>query len=119
MFLLFAVLPLFVVQELHGAESQVGMIMGAFAVSAVLSRPLSGRLVDTWSRKSCLTLGALIYVIFSAALHSGHLSTCHDAPDDSFMASALPFIRLPAVCLLLTSRLQPGVAKRWVITAWQ
>ncbi|MET0513746.1 MAG: MFS transporter [Nitrospiraceae bacterium] len=66
MFLLFAVLPLFVVQELHGAESQVGMIMGAFAVSAVLSRPLSGRLVDTWSRKSCLTLGALLYVIFPA-----------------------------------------------------
>ena len=64
MFLLFAVLPFFVVQDLHGAESQVGMIMGAFAVSAVLSRPLSGRLVDTWSRKSCLTLGALIYVIF-------------------------------------------------------
>lgn len=66
MFLLFAVLPLFIVQELHGAESQVGMIMGAFALSAVLSRPLSGRLVDTWSRKSCLALGALIYVIFPA-----------------------------------------------------
>ena len=66
MFLLFAVLPLFIVEQLHGAESQVGMIMGAFAVSAVLSRPLSGRLVDTWSRKSCLTLGAFIYVIFPA-----------------------------------------------------
>jgi MFS family permease len=66
MFLLFAVLPLFIVQHLHGAESQVGMIMGAFAVSAVLSRPISGRLVDTWSRKACLSLGALIYVIFPA-----------------------------------------------------
>jgi MFS family permease len=66
MFLLFAVLPLFVVQELRGAESQVGMIMGAFAVSAVLSRPLSGRLVDTWSRKSCLTFGSLLYIIFPA-----------------------------------------------------
>jgi MFS family permease len=66
MFLLFAVLPLFIVEQLHGAESQVGMIMGAFAISAVLSRPLSGRLVDTWSRKACLSLGALIYVIFPA-----------------------------------------------------
>jgi len=66
MFLLFAVLPLFIVQHLHGAESQVGMIMGAFAVSAVLSRPISGRLVDTWNRKACLSLGALIYVIFPA-----------------------------------------------------
>jgi len=66
MFLLFAVLPLFIVEHLHGAESQVGMIMGAFAVSAVLSRPISGRLVDTWSRKACLSLGALLYVIFPA-----------------------------------------------------
>lgn len=66
MFLLFAVLPVFVVQELHGADSDVGMIMGAFAISAVLTRPLSGRLVDTWSRKAGLSIGALLYVIFPA-----------------------------------------------------
>lgn len=63
MFLLFAVLPLFVVQELHGAKSQVGLIMGAFAVSAVLARPGSGRIVDVWSRKAGLSLGALVYSI--------------------------------------------------------
>lgn len=66
MFLLFAILPLFVVQELHGAKSQVGMIMGAFAVSAVLSRPGSGRIVDVWSRKTGLSIGALIYCIAPA-----------------------------------------------------
>lgn len=66
MFLLFAVLPVFVVQELHGAESQVGMIMGAFAVSAVLARPSSGRIVDVWSRKMGLSIGAFIYCIAPA-----------------------------------------------------
>jgi len=66
MFLLFAVLPLFVVQELKGAQSQVGLIMGAFAVSAVLSRPGSGRMVDLWSRKAGLSLGALIYCVAPA-----------------------------------------------------
>lgn len=66
MFLLFAILPLFVVQELHGAKSQVGMIMGAFAVSAVLARPGSGRIVDVWSRKAGLGVGALIYCIAPA-----------------------------------------------------
>src|SRR5499433_875103 len=66
MFLLFAVLPLFVVQELKGAQSQVGLIMGAFAVSAVLSRPGSGRMVDRWSRKAGLSLGALIYCVAPA-----------------------------------------------------
>ncbi len=66
MFLLFAVLPLFVVQELRGAESQVGMIMGAFAISAVLTRPLSGQLVSLWSRKSGLSLGTCIYFLAPA-----------------------------------------------------
>lgn len=66
MFSLFAVLPVFVVQELHGAQSQVGLIMGAFAISAVLSRPGSGRIVDVWSRKTGLSLGALIYCIAPA-----------------------------------------------------
>ncbi|NOT54447.1 MAG: MFS transporter [Deltaproteobacteria bacterium] len=66
MFLLFAVLPLFVVNELHGAKSQVGLIMGAFAISAVLTRPFSGRIVDLWSRKTGLRIGALIYWITPA-----------------------------------------------------
>src|SRR5215831_12217280 len=37
--------------------------MGAFAVSSVLSRPGSGRLVDLWSRKAGLSLGASIYCV--------------------------------------------------------
>ena len=66
MFVLFAVLPLFVVEELHGAESQVGLIMGAFALAAVLTRPLSGQLVSIWSRKSGLSLGTFIYFLAPA-----------------------------------------------------
>src|SRR5215510_5558158 len=66
MFLLFAVLALFVVQELKGEQSQIGLIMGAFAVSSVLNRPGSGRLVDLWSRKAGLSLGALIYCVAPA-----------------------------------------------------
>ena len=66
MFLLFAVLPVFVVEELHGADSQVGLIMGAFALSALLVRPTTGRLVDQWSRKTLLSIGALIYCLAPA-----------------------------------------------------
>ena len=66
MFLLFAVLPIFVVQELKGAESQVGLIMGAFAIAAVLSRPFSGQLVDIKSRKAGLSLGSFIYFLAPA-----------------------------------------------------
>lgn len=61
--MLFAVLPVFVVEELKGAESQVGLIMGVFAVAAVLTRPVSGWLIDVWTRKTGLRLGAFIYCI--------------------------------------------------------
>lgn len=66
MFLLFAVLPVFVVDELNGADSQVGLIMGAFAVSALLARPMTGHLVDAWSRKTVLGFGALVYAVAPA-----------------------------------------------------
>ena len=72
MFLLFAVLPLFVVQELQGANSQVGLIMGAFAVSAVLARPSSGRIVDIWSRKTGLRIGACIFCLAPALYIQAH-----------------------------------------------
>jgi MFS family permease len=69
MFVLLAILPLFIVQELRGTESQVGIIMGAFAIAAVLTRPASGRLVDSRSRKVGLGLGALVYC-FAPALYT-------------------------------------------------
>src|SRR4029450_7113667 len=72
MFLLFAVLPIFVVQELHGANSQVGLIMGAFAVSAVLARPTSGRIVDIWSRKTGLSIGVCIFCLAPALYTQAH-----------------------------------------------
>src|SRR5215510_1041596 len=63
MLLLLAVLPLYVTQELHGSELQVGLVAGVFTVSAVLARPLSGRLVDEWSRKAGLSLGAFLFAL--------------------------------------------------------
>jgi MFS family permease len=66
MLLLLAVLPLYVTQELHGSESQVGLVAGVFTVAAVLARPLSGRLVDEWSRKAGLSLGAFLFALSPA-----------------------------------------------------
>ena len=63
MFVLLAVLPVFIVQELGGTESQVGVVVGVFALAAVMIRPTSGWLVERWNRKLGLTLGALIYCI--------------------------------------------------------
>ena len=63
MFVILPILPPFIIHELHGTESQVGLIMGAFAAASILSRPASGRIVESRSRKFGLALGALIYCL--------------------------------------------------------
>ena len=63
MFLLLAVLPVFIVRELGGTETQVGVVVGVFALAAVMIRPTSGWLVERWNRKLGLALGALVYCV--------------------------------------------------------
>lgn len=59
-------LPLYVL-GLGGQESDVGLIMGTFTVTAVLIRPFVGSAVDHWGRKPFLLLGALIFALASFA----------------------------------------------------
>ena len=55
-------LPLYV-ERVGGDLSQVGLVMGTFAVSAILARPYVGRLVDRLGGKPSLLLGSLIFAI--------------------------------------------------------
>jgi len=55
-------LPLYV-EHIGGDPSQVGLVMGTFAVAAVLARPYVGRLVDRLGGKPSLLLGSLIFAI--------------------------------------------------------
>lgn len=53
------VLPRYVVDELGGGDLDVGIVVGAFAFSAVVSRPLAGRLADAHGRRRIVVLGAV------------------------------------------------------------
>jgi MFS family permease len=55
-------LPLYV-EWVGGDLSQVGLVMGTFALSAILVRPYVGRLVDRLGGKPSLLLGSLIFAI--------------------------------------------------------
>ena len=56
----FLLLPKYVVTELHGTPSQVGYV-GALAVAAaVLSSPLSGKLLDRGGRRPLMLAGSLL-----------------------------------------------------------
>ena len=54
---LLPVVPLFVEGPLEGGSIAVGLTYGAFALAAVLFRPLSGRLGDTRGRRLLIVLG--------------------------------------------------------------
>lgn len=53
-------LPLHVTGPLRGGEAAAGLAFGAFAVSALLLRPLAGRMADTWGRVPLLVAGATL-----------------------------------------------------------
>jgi len=62
MHLLMVPLPLYV-ERIGGGPSQVGLVMGVFAVAAILARPYVGRLVDRLGGKPSLLLGSLVFTI--------------------------------------------------------
>jgi MFS family permease len=62
MHLLTVPLPLYV-EHIGGNPSQVGLVMGTFAMAAILVRPYVGRLVDRLGGKPSLLLGSLIFAI--------------------------------------------------------
>ena len=61
------VLPLFVEGPLGGTEFSVGLSVGAFSLSAVLIRPLTGRWGDAYGRRFLILIGGTLVGIAVAA----------------------------------------------------
>lgn len=62
MHLLITPLPLYI-EELGGGPQEVGLAMGSFAITAIITRPYMGHLVDTWGRKPTLLVGAVMFIL--------------------------------------------------------
>jgi MFS family permease len=60
-------LPIYVMQHLHGSQTQAGLLSGMLTISAVLSRPLAGYAVDRWGRRWIQLASLLLFcgVVFS------------------------------------------------------
>ena len=57
---LFSTLPLYVA-AIGGSPADNGLAAWAFALAALLTRPLAGSLADRWDRKLLLVVGALVF----------------------------------------------------------
>jgi MFS family permease len=61
-YMLYPTLPLFI-KEIGGNESQVGLAMGAFMLSAVIFRPFVGGLLDRFGRRPFIIWGLLFFAV--------------------------------------------------------
>jgi MFS family permease len=57
------VLPRYVHGPLDSGDVAVGIVIGAYAVTGLLLRPVAGRLADTWGRKQMVLAGAVLVAL--------------------------------------------------------
>ncbi len=86
-YLLTPLLPMYLVERFDATKDVVGMVLSGYTLTALLARPFSGFLVDTFPRKRVLMVCfALFVVFFGGYLGAGSLllftivRTLHGAP---------------------------------------
>ena len=86
-YLLTPLLPLYLVERFDATKDVVGLVLSGYTLTALLARPFSGFLVDTFPRKRVLmTCFALFFIFFGGYLGASSLllftivRTLHGAP---------------------------------------
>jgi MFS family permease len=64
-----ATLPFFVLQHLHGSKVEVGVVVAAISVAAVVTRPVAGRLADRHGYKLLMLGGTVICTLAGAGYY--------------------------------------------------
>ena len=66
--MLMPTLPMFA-KQLGGSDATAGLVIGVFAISALLARPVSGYALDRFGRQYLLFAGLLLFTISTIAYH--------------------------------------------------
>jgi predicted MFS family arabinose efflux permease len=62
---LLTVLPLYVIDELHGTEGEAGLATTIFLLSAIIVRPFSGKIIELLGKKKTLIISVMFFGISS------------------------------------------------------
>ena len=63
-YLLMAALPFYVVERFHAQKAVTGIVMSCYIIAALAIRPLSGYMLDRFSRKQIYVWSFLFFVLF-------------------------------------------------------
>ncbi|MFU9045731.1 MFS transporter [Acinetobacter tibetensis] len=61
------ILPIYILQDLHGSLAQAGLAMTLFMASSIAVRPFSGLIIEKFGRKKTLFISELLFCLFSVA----------------------------------------------------
>ena len=66
-YLLMPLLPLYLSDHFHASNDVIGVVLSGFTLVALFSRPITGYLIDSFSRKWVLIICFLFYSLFFAS----------------------------------------------------
>ena len=73
-YLLTPLLPLYLSEQFGAGKDTIGLVLSGYAITALLVRPFSGYIADTFPRKKVLLISLLLYVVcFGGYLVAGTL----------------------------------------------
>ncbi|WP_436374987.1 MFS transporter [Cytobacillus sp. BC1816] len=64
-YVLLTTLPLYILDDLKGDETQVGLIISVFLIAAVISRPFTGKWIDEVGRRKILLASLIVFAVSS------------------------------------------------------
>ncbi len=59
-------LPIYLVNDLHASKLQVGLVVGAYTIASVLSRPFTGFTLDRFGRRTIFLSALILYSLLFA-----------------------------------------------------
>ncbi|PWA07627.1 MFS transporter [Pueribacillus theae] len=67
-FTLLTIMPVYVVENLQRSKTDAGLVVTLFLLAAILTRPLSGRIIDKYGKKRVLIV-CMVFFFFSTILY--------------------------------------------------
>lgn len=87
LYLVMPLLPVYLSESFHATKDVIGLVLSGYTLTAILSRPISGYLVDTYNRKKILLVCLFLFcILFAGYVLAGSLllftivRTLHGAP---------------------------------------